>query len=75
MGNFLRRDGRQRELFCPHSFGFSVSAWAATEFVLGKSRSDRVPEGALLYLTHSGRPGLQLVLVGLCSLLGTESTE
>jgi len=75
MGNFLRRDGHQRELICPHSFGFSVSAWAATEFVLGKARSDRVREVALLDLTPSGRPVLQLVLVGLCSLLGTESTE
>jgi len=75
MGNFLRRDCFQRELFCLHSFGFSGLACAATAFILGKARSDRVPEVALLDLTPSGRPVMQLVLVGLCSLLGTESTE
>lgn len=75
MGNFLRRNGGQWEVFCPHSFGFSVSAWVATAFVLGKVRSDKVREVALLDLTPSGRPVLQLVLVVLCSLLGTESTQ
>lgn len=35
--NILRRDGCQRELFSPHSFGLSVSAQAATAFCSGKS--------------------------------------
>lgn len=80
MGNVLRRDGRHREMLCPHSFGLSVSAQAATAFVLGKAKSNRFPEAALLDLTSSGRPVLRLrlwlvLLVGLCFLSGTESTE